>query len=215
MSSRSEPPASKGMMMIAAYRLERLRQRPILRSSLRHSHEARRLEREGAVKPEPPAAIHEPVLPPAEFHPVAAQPLPSGSVFASYSTIVAEDVALEAAAAVDDVPAPESPPAADALRAAPVEARVDEPTAEADGPAPAPPAKPDSPEFDPPLAEIGFGPGMLIRMSQIGVRTTRQLATADLGELRAALGDISRLVDVEAWIGSAQRRLAAGADGEG
>ncbi len=213
MSSRSEPPASKGMMMIAAYRLERLRQRPILRSSLRHSHEALRLEREGAVKPEPPAAIHEPVLPPEEFHPVAAQPLPSGSVFASYSNIVAEDVALEAAAAVDDVPAPAGPPVADDLGAAPVAASLDEPAAVADAPATS--AKPDKPEFDPPLAEIGFGPGMLIRMSQIGVRTTRQLATADLGELRAALGDISRLVDVEAWIGSAQRRLAAGADREG
>ena len=215
MSSRSEPPTSKGMMMIAAYRLERLRQRPILRSSLRSSHEARRLEREGAAQPEPPAAVHEPALPPQDIHPAAAQPLQSGSVFASYSNIVAEDVALEAATAIDEVSAPEDPPAADDLRAAPVEASVDEPTAEVDAPAAETPAKPDSPEFDPPLAEIGFGPGMLIRMSQIGVRTTRQLATADLGELRAALGDISRLVDVEAWIGSAKRRLAAGAEGEG
>ena len=212
MSSRSEPPASKGMMMIAAYRLERLRQRPILRSSLRESHEARRLEREGAAKPEPPAAVPEPALPPEVIHPAAAQPLQPGSVFASYSNILAEEVALEAAAAIDEVPAPAGPPAADDLSVAPVAASLDEPTAEADAPATS--AKPDSPEFDPPLAEIGFGPGMLIRMSQIGVRTTRQLANSDLGELRAALGDISRLVDVEAWIGSAKRKLAAGAEEE-
>lgn len=210
MSSRSDPPTSKGMMMIAAYRQERLRQRPILRSSLRESHEARRLEREGAAKPEPPAAAPEPALPPEERHPAAAQPLQTGSVFASYSHIMAEETAPEAAAAIDEVPAPAGPPAEDAPGAAPVAASQDEPTAEAD--APATPAMPDSPEFDPPLAEIGFGPGMLIRMSQIGVRTTRQLAHSDLGELRAALGDISRLVDVEAWIGSAKRRLAAGAD---
>jgi hypothetical protein len=193
------------MMMIAAYRRERLRQRPILRSSLRESHEARRLEREGAARPEPPAAVREPTLPPEEIHPAAAQPLPSGSVFASFSNIAAEEMALEAAAGIDEAPAPADPPAADEPGATPVAASQEEPAAEAA--APAAPAEPDTPEFDPPLAEIGFGPGMLIRMSQIGVRTTRQLATSDVGELRAALGDISRLVDVEAWIGSARRRL--------
>lgn len=205
MSSRPEPPASKGMMMIAAYRRERLRQRPILRSSLRESHEARRLEREGAARPEPPVAVREPTLPPEDVHPAAAQPLPSGSVFASFSNIAAEEMALEAAAGIDEAPAPADPPAADEPGATPVAASQEEPAAEAA--APAAPAEPDTPEFDPPLAEIGFGPGMLIRMSQIGVRTTRQLATSDVGELRAALGDISRLVDVEAWIGSARRRL--------
>jgi hypothetical protein len=193
------------MMMIAAYRRERLRQRPILRSSLRESHEARRLEREGAARPEPPAAVREPTLPPEDVPPAAAQPLPSGSVFASFSNIAAEEMALEAAAVINEAPAPADPPAADEPGATPVAASQEEPAAEAE--APAAPAEPDTPEFDPPLAEIGFGPGMLIRMSQIGVRTTRQLATSDVGELRAALGDISRLVDVEAWIGSARRRL--------
>jgi len=202
------------MMMIAAYRRERLRQRPILRSSLRDSHEARRLEREGAARPEPPAAVGEPAVPPEEIQPVAAQPLQSGSVFDRFATIVAEEVTLDAAAAIDEAPAPAGPPAAEELRAAPDAASPEEPTAEAEPAAPAASATPDSPEFDPPLAEIGFGPGMLIRMSQIGVRTTRQLATSDVGELRAALGDISRLVDVEAWIGSAKRRLAAGSEGE-
>jgi hypothetical protein len=199
------------MMMIAAYRLERLRQRPILRSSLRSAHQARRLEREGTARPEPPASVSAPALPPEDIHPTPAQPLPSGSVFASLAGIVAEEAAPEAPPAIDEAPA--DPPAADDLHPAPLEANLEESTAEAD--APAAPAAPDTPEFDPPLAEIGFGPGMLIRMSQIGVRTTRQLAAADLGELRAALGDISRLVDVEAWIGSAKRRLAAGAEGEG
>ena len=58
---------------------------------------------------------------------------------------------------------------------------------------------------DPPLAEIGFGPGMLIRLSHLGLRSIGDLARADAGQLRNALGDISRLVDVEAWINNARQ----------
>ena len=82
----------------------------------------------------------------------------------------------------------------------------------ADGPGVEVPAEPSmqpatSPirAYDPPLAEIGFGPGMLIRLSQLGLYTTGDLAQADAAHLRVALGDISRLVDVEAWIASAQQ----------
>jgi hypothetical protein len=62
---------------------------------------------------------------------------------------------------------------------------------------------------DPPLAEIGFGPGMLIRLSQLGLHTTGDLAQAEPEALRAALGEISRLVDVEAWITSARQTASA------
>lgn len=60
---------------------------------------------------------------------------------------------------------------------------------------------------DAPLAAIGFGPGMQIRLSQIGVRTAADLAEANAADLRTALGDISRLVDVEAWIASARQAV--------
>jgi hypothetical protein len=59
--------------------------------------------------------------------------------------------------------------------------------------------------YDPPLAEIGFGPGMLIRLSQLGLHTITDLAEANAEQLRLELGDISRLVDVEAWIRNARQ----------
>jgi hypothetical protein len=60
--------------------------------------------------------------------------------------------------------------------------------------------QPVAPEDDPPLAEIGLGPGMIIRLSQLGVHTRTDLAKADAAQLRDALGEISRLIDVESWI---------------
>jgi hypothetical protein len=61
------------------------------------------------------------------------------------------------------------------------------------------------PVVDRPLAEYGFGPGMVIRLGQLGLHTAGDLAQADVAQLRAALGDISRLVDVEGWIQTARR----------
>jgi hypothetical protein len=63
---------------------------------------------------------------------------------------------------------------------------------------PEPAVKPVAPK--PTLAEMGFGQGMLLRLSQIGLRTVADLARADPADLRAALGDSSRLVDVDAWV---------------
>lgn len=208
MSSRSEPPASKGMMMIAAYRAERLRQRPILRSSLRQSHEALRLEREVASCVETIDALHDSSHVVALAEGVHVQPRVSGSVFASYLT-VAEASAAEAEASTDPASVNSAPTSVEQLTRTRSDIDINtlshqsEPQEHVIQPS-------ESVVFDPPLAEIGFGPGMLIRLSQIGVRTTRELATSDMAELRAALGDISRLIDVEAWIGSARRRLEDG-----
>lgn len=57
----------------------------------------------------------------------------------------------------------------------------------------------------PTLAEIGFGQGMLIRLNQVGLRTVTDLAHADPADLRAALGDSSRLIDIDIWIARARR----------
>jgi hypothetical protein len=65
--------------------------------------------------------------------------------------------------------------------------------------------EPGAPIMHRPLAESGFGRGMVIRLGQLGLHTTGDLAQADVGQLRAALGDISRLVDVEGWIQDARR----------
>ena len=58
---------------------------------------------------------------------------------------------------------------------------------------------------DPPLSDMGFGPGMLLRLSQLGLHTTADLARADAEQLRAELGEISRLCDVETWITRARQ----------
>jgi predicted flap endonuclease-1-like 5' DNA nuclease len=72
---------------------------------------------------------------------------------------------------------------------------------EEQAPAPAEPPKP------PPLSAIGFGPGMIIRLRQLGIETAADLAAADPAALRTALGDITRLINVHAWIATAQKAV--------
>jgi len=53
-----------------------------------------------------------------------------------------------------------------------------------------------------------LGPGMLARLRLVGYAKLTDLADADPAELRRALGDISRLLNVEAWIAEARRQAA-------
>lgn len=64
------------------------------------------------------------------------------------------------------------------------------------------------PSTAPTLSAIGFGPSMVIRFHQLGIATAADLAAADPTELRAGLGDITRLIDVDVWIASAQKACA-------
>jgi len=59
-----------------------------------------------------------------------------------------------------------------------------------------------------PLSAIGFGPGMTIRLGQLGIETVSQLAAADPGWLRTSLGDLSQLVHAELWIATARKACA-------
>lgn len=193
-------PPSKGMAMIAAYRAERLTQRPVLRTTLRDSHVARRAARIGD---QPPAEAGQPPIAdvPVATAPVAEPPTKgAASVFAGLVSAVAEQE--------QEASRPQNTEAADEV---PPEAFIAEPETVTDEPQPADPVAPEAP-YDPPLAEIGFGPGMLIRLSQLGLHTTSDLAQANAGQLRSELGEISRLVDVDAWIKSARQtsRTAAG-----
>jgi hypothetical protein len=224
MTAKSDPPRSKGMTMIAAYRAQRLSQRPTLRQNLRQSHAALRHTREEALRVTP-AGFEPPPLPgPAEVPP--SEPVGTaecGSVFANLVSAAAEDllaaqsdaaepaeitVAATIVATVEPAPAAAdvAPPAASDPPAARDILTPDCPPADAPTPAEHATDEPN-PINDPSLAEIGFGPGMVIRLSQIGMHTTGDLARSDVAELRAALGDISRLVDVEAWIRNARERL--------
>lgn len=228
MNAPFDPP-SKGMAMIASYRAARLSQRPVLRAGLRQSKIALRHGREGRPTQAEPA----PQAPPAPLSPeaVASGEIGAASVFAGLvSLAVAEResgaAAVEIQVALASPMTVTPPPAAAELQAArqivspepavlttedPVAPNVSGATMAApETSAPEKPAeKPHGPPHDPPLAEIGFGPGMLIRLSQLGLHTIGDLAGADAAQLRVSLGDISRLVDVETWVNSA-RQTAAG-----
>jgi hypothetical protein len=225
MSASSDPPRSKGMEMIAAYRAERLSQRPLLRAGLRLSHANLRHGRDGTDQSDEPAPEkgHDPQPAPASVS-ATADIGSHASVFANLVSLegavrLGEAARNGAAAEPADEPIADRPdaisadvPLADLKPPDPVPADPTPnvpPTAHA---APAEPAATEPPApFDPPLAEIGFGPGMLIRLSQLGLHTTGELAQANAAQLRAELGDISRLIDVETWIAAARQRTQRGA----
>ncbi|MCQ4159978.1 hypothetical protein NON00_08545 [Roseomonas sp. GC11] len=52
---------------------------------------------------------------------------------------------------------------------------------------------------------LGLGPGMRMRLQQLGYNSLEDLAHADPGRLRQALGEISRLIDIDGWIARARR----------
>ncbi len=186
-----EPPLNAGQSLVAAFRAARLRQRPGLQTELRTDRAAlrqERLNRRGRAAP--PA---EPAAPEAEQPAFGAPPareeqsLPPNagdSIFARF---------IDGAQQV----APQAPPP-EAATLPPAETQE---AAQAEMP-PAP---------APALASIGFGPGMVMRFRQLGIETAADLAAADSASLRSALGDITRLINVDIWIASAQKACAEAA----
>ncbi len=194
-SSSGPAPAArrnKGQTLVEAFRAARIAQRPALRGDLHGARAAlrqERLARLGRTAPQaaaPPTATAAPQAEPAGA--AKAEPAPAtehgASVFATYCT--------------EDRPA----------------VTPDLPTAQP-APEPAPSAQADAAEAAPPirlpLSTIGFGPGMIIRMRQLGIETASDLAAADPAWLRDALGDISQLVHVDVWIASARKVCAEAA----
>lgn len=242
MTAPPKKPPSKGLMMIAAYRAERLARRSALQASEDHSHIAHpttgggepvsNRPRDGAPIPVAPTAVADPeetaiepahvlvdrVSPEAaEQHtklaaspdrhrpPPLAPDIPNtdpdcaASAYVEIETVEAQyghrrDAAI---APIDAVPAPfpvdsQPEPASTAIPATRLLADA-----------------PVGSVYDPPLQQIGFGPGMVIRLGQIGLHTASDLARADANRIRSDLGEISRLVDVDAWIRRAQQINAA------
>jgi predicted flap endonuclease-1-like 5' DNA nuclease len=202
--------------MVAAYRAARLAQRSALRSSLHQSHVARRASREERlareheqVRSEEPATTPPPVAPAETAVAVVKLAAEAGSVFANLVSIElaerqAEITELPPATPVVEPSTPE-PAATEAVIADAAAAPAPEAAVPPTEPLAPPPTAADPAPNDPPLAEIGFGPGMLIRLSQLGMHTMADLAAANPAELRSGLGDISRLVDVETWISNARQ----------
>lgn len=161
------------------------------------------------AEPEPCAvselSLPEPSGPEASLAAPAALPLPDAESEAApsvFSTLLDEMQA----------PAPSDLPSEMGLDAPPHAQTEPEP-----GPEPEPTPKPSSPAVSPisetpgPAAEavsrpvLGLGPGMRMRLQQLGYSTIDDLAHADPAHLREALGEISRLIDIDAWIASARR----------
>lgn len=200
MTATPDVPPSKGMTMIAAYRAARLRQRSVLQTSLHDSHVALKAVRcqgqaaaepAGATTGETPAPAAVAAASPGVTEPASISFGPTGLAVPGKRVETTQTPADAAALVAQGLP-PDGAAVAPSNDAA------------SDDAAPAPAEPVEATPHDRPLAEIGFGPAMLIRLSQLGFRTTGDLAHADANELRAALGDISRLVDVEGWIASAR-----------
>jgi hypothetical protein len=191
MNPSPEPGLSKGVMMIAAYRAARLGQRPRLPTSL---PQFRTPVPEGQVPEDPRPAEPGQPSPTTPATGLAPEMKDTPSIFANLVNSGVAEISTGIVTKRADLEAADDHP--------PSTAEAQLPT---DYPEPAVPEAADVVLHDPPLAEIGFGPGMLIRLSQLGLHTMSDLARSDATQLRAALGDISRLLDVEAWIGSARR----------
>jgi hypothetical protein len=178
---------NKGQTLVETYRLERIAQRQALRTEL---HERRQALREGravllgAAKPQSRPGQNAAPAEPSET-PKAASPEPAaavdigGSIFAGFCGAVNEAAAMAAAAA----------------QAAAAPGGDDSNT---------PPASFKT-EVDLPLSSIGFGPGMTLRMRQLGIQTVSELASSDPAWLRNALGEISQLINVDLWIANARK----------
>ena len=193
----TEPPPSRSAWR-AALRDDLARGRAALRTG-RAATAAEATQRLPRWRPsrgkvaEPPMAA----APPPEAEPQAPLPAERASVYASL---------------LRDAGVGEPPAAAPALAPEAAEAPAPEPAApEPAAPEAAPPelAPPEAaaPTLD--LSEIAeLGPGMRARLRLLGCLDIADLAQAEPEPLREALGEISRLLNVEAWIAEA-RRLAA------
>jgi predicted flap endonuclease-1-like 5' DNA nuclease len=198
------PPArNAGLSLVAAFRAARIQQRPALQTGLRASRQGLRQERLARLgKPValPAKAVEAPVSAAGASAPreeMAPDPCAGQSVFARF----VDGAQAAAPTIMATKPAPASSPAQPA-EIPPAEPLLAEP-------APSEPAPAEAPPTAPPLSAIGFGPGMVIRFRQLGIETAADLAAADADSLRTALGDITRLINVDIWIASAQKACSA------
>lgn len=199
---------NKGLSLIAAYRMARLADGPARRAALQENRRQLREERKRRLQNESktPTRAEAPHAGPSRDHP--AQPAepphdPPASVFAA----LCEDAVADNPS-IADGPCDESVEMQSAAQDDTEHDLNDNFCRVSDGQAP--PATDAEPEPEPEplsrvaLADIGFGPGMILRLGQIGIETAEALAHADPSQLRLSLGDASALINVDAWIANAR-----------
>ena len=203
---------NRGQSLVAEYRAARLRQRPALQVELRNDRLSLREQRAVALARKPSALKPTAPVETASHGGVqgadyTTEPVPAiFSVFAQFVDL-AQERPIAAAVPAEPAPVPDVTEAQPLMGnyTAPDTAQKPEPVLEILTP-PVPDVRPAA--GGPTLAAVGFGPGMVIRFGQLGIETAADLAAADEASLRAALGDISRLVNVKVWIDSARRTCA-------
>jgi hypothetical protein len=194
--ARAAAGLTPGQLLVASFRAARVNRRPDLRAALKGGRVELRQDRMArlglsgkAEAPGTPAVAAAPAEAPQAA--LEAEAASGPSMFAHFVTR-ADEVESDRVAAIpaQAEPAASAPPdpVAEATVAAPAEPQL----------APLPPAP------SPAVCALGFGPGMTARFQQIGIETIADLAAADAGHLRSALGDVSRLINIEAWIATAK-----------
>jgi predicted flap endonuclease-1-like 5' DNA nuclease len=215
-----------GREALSAFRAERAAVRAMLRAALAAERAALRAARAGTAQAAPSAAADaidgaaeeasvfvellggglvspEPPVMPA----VEAEPAPERVAVGTTDTLdtagpadaadAPEAEPPERGAAATEIPAPQPLQPA----AAPVVHIVESPAM------PAPVSDATAAQDLSAITELG--PGMRLRLAQLGIRTPAQLAAVDPERLREDLGTISRMLRVERWIDAA-RALHAG-----
>jgi len=172
-----------GQRLVASLRAQRITRRTGLQTALKFSRDdlrRERLARLGLATKVPQETVF--AAPAADETPAPAPDIPRESMFAHLVT-TAEAPTAEPIAMPDQLaPAATEPP--EAVTASPAASAMP----------------------SPPVGALGFGPGMVTRFHQIGIETIADLAGADAAYLRDALGDVSRLINVDAWIATARSR---------
>lgn len=181
----------KGQTLVAGFRAARIAGKTTLHAEITGLRAALRAQRRArlGLDPAPPSPAPditpEPAGPTPPPSSQAAAPQDGSSLFAQMINISSQERS----------PAPACETAATDTSATTSDAAIQ---------------APEQPSSSPPVTAMGFGPGMAIRFRHIGIETIADLAATDAAELREALGDISRLINVDAWISSA-RNAQAGA----
>ncbi len=109
---------------------------------------------------------------------------------------------------VADETAPEKPTSAEtaSVETLPEDSVSEEPLPEAAAPPPALAAPSGAAGTEPHRGPmLGFGPGITLRLQQLGFQSIDELVKADPQQLKEALGDLGQLIDINAWVDSARR----------
>jgi predicted flap endonuclease-1-like 5' DNA nuclease len=176
--------------MLERFRAERIANRPGLHATLRADRVALTAARAQRLGVHAPTAAPSPVAPP-KLSPPETEPGPV-SVFAQF--VASERETLQCPASPGGQDQPDAPPEAETAAAV---------GADAIGTTSAQRVSAPGPNLD----ALGFGPGMTARLHHVGVLTVADMASADAGNLRGALGDVGDLVNVDHWISQAQTLL--------